>query len=964
MKHFRIIVCLLTIVMALPSYSQGLKAFKLKNGMSVYIWEDHTKTKVSGIVGVRAGSINDPEQYTGLAHYLEHLMFKGTQKIGTLNWAEEEPLYQAIIAKYDEMADETDQAKKDAINKEINELTIKAAEVSVANEFSHLMEHLGDNINAYTTFDYTAYESSIAPYQVQRWLEIASQRFINPVFRTFQTELETVYEEYNRGQDNPYRQIQRLLFEKSFEGHPYTRDVLGLPEHLKNPRISQLIKFYEDWYTPENMVLVLVGNVNAQEISGRIASTFGRLPAKKTPERKTYPNLEFKGRTQHVAKIGPSPSVMLIFNGVPAGHPDEYALDIALALLSNSNSTGLLNKLSIDGEIAGGGASIFSFREQGRCIISANPLYDSNQRRFESNRSTERKIMKAVEGIAKGEFEEWVIEAIKNSKCQNFDRNLEMNEDVASLLLSCFVNEENLEEVLNYKEIIQAVTVEDVKRVAKQYLSNNYLALHVEKGKSPKKEKMKKPGYAAIEPPVGKESLYAMQFKNMPIGQVEEKFLDFSSVQSRKINDRSNLFYNKNEVNEVFNLIIRYGVGTNELPNLGIAANLMNNAGVMGAYSPTELKQEFSKLGVSARVHASDDYLTISMSGYENHLPEACQLLTRQILMPQLDEKQLNMVIGNTLSNRATRKDNSQVLGSALAQYIRYKDKSSYIDEVTDKAIVELAISSLTGDINRASNYEAEIHYTGTLPFEDVYTVLSQNLPLVANEKPSLSPQVKPFAPVTENTVYFLPNTDSEQTQIYFFMPTTNYDTKDNAARDAFNQYFGAGFNGMVIDELRHKRSMVYTAHGVVVTPTLLNHPTYLTGQIGTQHDKALEALTIYMNLLENLPANPERWETIKTYLRQDALTRQPEMREKSLVIEYYKRLGYKQDPAIDYIPAIDALTFEDMLKYYQENVKGKPIVIGVMGNPKDIDEKALGKFGKVVRVNDKRLFNTKDTFF
>ena len=645
MKLLKSLILLVAIAVSVPSFGQGLKAFKLKNGLSVYIWEDNTKSDVFGLVGVRTGAVNDPAEYTGLAHYLEHVMFKGTDKIGTLDWAAEEPIYKKIIAKYDEMANETDPVKKEAIGKEINELTIEAGKVSVSNEFSNLMESMGGkNLNAATGMDLTFYHNSFPTFQINKWLEISSQRFLNPVFRTFQSELETVYEEYNRGQDNPGRVQYDFIQSKAYEGHPYARSVLGLPEHLKNPRLSQLIKFYNDWYTAENMVLILVGNINANQISGRIASTFGRLPQRATPERKTYPDLDIKGRTQYTAKVGRYPSVCLVYKGVPAGHPDEKPLEIALSLLSNSSATGALDKLSIDGEITNGYASLDANREQGRCKISVTPLYDENQRRFESNKSAEKKALKAIQQIANGEVEDWIIDAIKSNMCREFDRVMESNENKGLILLQAFINEEDLGQVLNYKDEIMAINIDDIKRVAKQYLNNDYLALYIEEGNLSKDAKIKKPGYKPIEPPVGKQSLYAQQFKSLPIGQVEEKFMDFSEVQTKQINDRSKLFYTSNPENEVFSLTLKYGAGERVFPKVGIAANLMNNAGIMGMYEPQDLKKELSKLNVSCDVFAGDDYLYISMRGYENNLPEACQLLARQILMPKLDEKQLSRI--------------------------------------------------------------------------------------------------------------------------------------------------------------------------------------------------------------------------------------------------------------------------------------------------------------------------------
>ena len=712
------------------------------------------------------------------------------------------------------------------------------------------------------------------------------------------------------------------------------------------------------------MVLILVGNVNAKQISGRINATFGRLPAKATPERKTYPDLEIKGRKQYNAKIGYYPNVCLVYKGVPSGHPDEKPLEIAMSLLSNSSSTGTLDKLTIDGELTNGYAYADTRREQGRNIVRCTPLYDENQRRFESNKSAEKKALKAIEKIANGQFEEWQINAIKSNMCRDFDLMMESNTSKALTLMQAFISEEDLGQVLNYKDEVMAITTEDIKRVAKQYLTNDYLAIYIEKGKLDKNAKIKKPGYKPIEPPVGKQSLYATQFKNMPIGQVEEKFLDFSEIQSKQLNDRSKMYYSQNPENNVFSLTLRYGVGVRDFPKLGIAADLMNNAGIMGTYEPQQLKEELSKLNATCRVSASQNYLYITMEGYEETLPQACQLLARQILMPKLDEKQLSRIKGSMLGSRQQRKENVNTLSNALLQYMIFQDKSSYIDELTDKEIYELQISELTGDINRASNYEAEIFYCGTMPFDNAYDVLSKNLPLVANEKPSTSPQDKPMVSVTENTIYFLPNTDAEQAQIYFYLPMAKYGKKDDAIRDAFNQYFSGGFNGLVMTEIREKRSMAYSAGAYIGTPALPGNPTYLFGNIGTQNDKANDALDVFMGLVTDMPKNADRIDNIKSYIRQEMLTTHPSFRDKAENMRELQRIGYNADPAKENLPKVDALTFDDIVKFYEENIKGKPYCIGVMGNPKDIDLKKLEKYGKVVKLNERKLFNTKDALF
>lgn len=674
--------------------------------------------------------------------------------------------------------------------------------------------------------------------------------------------------------------------------------------------------------------------------------------------------MKLKVAKQYNAKIGYYPNVCLVYKGVPSGHPDEKPLEIAMSLLSNSSSTGTLDKLTIDGELTNGYAYADTRREQGRNIVRCTPLYDENQRRFESNKSAEKKALKAIEKIANGQFEEWQINAIKNNMCRDFDLMMESNTSKALTLMQAFISEEDLGQVLNYKDEVMAITTEDIKRVAKQYLTNDYLAIYIEKGKLDKNAKIKKPGYKPIEPPVGKQSLYATQFKNMPIGQVEEKFLDFSEIQSKQLNDRSKMYYSQNPENNVFSLTLRYGVGVRDFPKLGIAADLMNNAGIMGTYEPQQLKEELSRLNATCRVSASQNYLYITMEGYEETLPQACQLLARQILMPKLDEKQLSRIKGSMLGSRQQRKENVNTLSNALLQYMIFQDKSSYIDELTDKEIYELQISELTGDINRASNYEAEIFYCGTMPFDNAYDVLSKNLPLVANEKPSTSPQDKPMVSVTENTIYFLPNTDAEQAQIYFYLPMAKYDKKDDAIRDAFNQYFSGGFNGLVMTEIREKRSMAYSAGAYIGTPALPGNPTYLFGNIGTQNDKANDALDVFMGLVTDMPKNADRIDNIKSYIRQEMLTTHPSFRDKAENMRELQRIGYNADPAKENLPKVDALTFDDIVKFYEENIKGKPYCIGVMGNPKDIDLKKLEKYGKVVKLNERKLFNTKDVLF
>ena len=294
----KILIALMAIVVSTVAFAQdrtGLQEYKLQNGLTVLLWEDHNLDDVEGYVAVRAGSIDEPAECTGLAHYLEHMLFKGTQRIGAIDWEKEKPHYEAIIALYDELAKTTDKVQRDTIIARINRESLEAAKYSTTEDFFNLLDGMGaTDVNAFTSYDMTCYHNHFAGNQMMKWLTIFSDRLINPVFRTFQAELENVFEEYNMYEDNVQTQVQNKLYGDLYAGHAYERNVIGLPEHLKNPQLSKLIQFYNTWYVPNNMALIIVGDFDAEATKPMIEQTFGRLEPKPLPERTKYPNSEFK----------------------------------------------------------------------------------------------------------------------------------------------------------------------------------------------------------------------------------------------------------------------------------------------------------------------------------------------------------------------------------------------------------------------------------------------------------------------------------------------------------------------------------------------------------------------------------------------------------------------------------------------------------------------------------------------
>lgn len=963
----KILVSAILLISSIVSVSaqlrEGLTEYKLDNGLTVMLWEDHDQPDVTGYVVVRAGAVDEPAEYTGLAHYLEHMLFKGTQKIGALDWEAEKPIYDSIIALYDQYCETTDPEQREKLATQINECSMREAKVSSTEDFFNLLDLIGaEGVNAFTSFDVTAYHNSFPEAEMYRWLTIFSDRLIDPVFRTFQAELENVFEEYNMYANNPSSQASKQLMQDIYKGSPYERDVIGHPEHLKNPRLSKLIEFYNTWYVPNNMALILVGDFDAEAAKPMIAETFSRLQPKELPARPSYPEVQLTGSKHY--NLGYSPQIAWVYPGVKANDPDHVVLEFVCNFLSNGQ-TGLLDKITIDGEVQYAGVGLDARRNTGRIIIQAVPYYDANQQMFESDKATEKIVMKEIDKIKAGEISDEMIASLKRMYAQSYKVANESSESKMNWLLSAFMYNMPLEQVLNANDHIQALTKEEIVRVAKKYFNQDHMTISFDEAtKTNKAKTLPKPNIKPLEPVKDAKTAYAEAFKKLPKGQLKQTFNNFNDVQVSSLGENITLHYTPNTKNDVFSLTLRYGVGEHEMPLLPYAAALMNNAGIMGnpATEGKDFAQQMAELGADVSYGCNDSYFYISISGEDGNMNKIMNLVSRQLLMPYLETKQLDAIKGSEFFTRLSRQKRTAVQKSALMQYALYGDKSSYLDEVPFADIWGMGLPQVQSLLSSARSYALNVFYCGTLTPEQLVT----ELPLTEGMRPSNSPFIQEKKTYDKPTVFFLPNSDVQQADLYFYINGQPYDIASDVYSDAFNQYFSGGFSGIVLNEIRTKRSMAYTAYGVNQTPSLTGKNTNFIGYVGTQSDKVVDAINVYMDLLTTMPADTTRMEAIRAALKQAAQTAKPSMRGKASTFEAWKRLGYNDDPAKVNAEKIDNLTYEQIEAFYKENIQGKPITIILMGDPKKIDLKAIQtKMGcKVTKLSPARLFNSVDELY
>lgn len=943
---------------------EGLTEYKLDNGLTVMLWEDHDAPDVTGYIVVRAGAVDEPVEYTGLAHYLEHMLFKGTERIGALDWNAEKPIYDSIIALYDQYSDATDPKVRESLATQINEASMRQAKISSLEDFFVLLDLIGaEGVNAYTSYDLTAYHNSFPASEMYRWLTIFSDRLINPVFRTFQAELENVFEEYNMYANEPSSQVQKQLMADIYAGCPYERDVIGLPEHLKNPRLSRLIEFYNTWYVPNNMALIIVGDFDTETAKPMIAETFSRLEAKPLPERPTYPEVSFAGNPSKHYNLGYNPQVAWVYNGVKEGDEDQDVLDFVCALLYNGQ-IGLLDKINTKGEVSQAYAYCDTRRNTGRIIVAAVPYYDANQQMFESDKATKAIVMREIDKIKRGEIDDALITNVKRMYAQSEKVAEENPSSKMNALVDAFTYGKPIDDIFTANEKIQNLTKEEIVRVAKKYFDAPYMTISFDEDtKTPKAKTLPKPNIKPVEPS-HEETEYAKAFKQLPKAEMKQTFNDFNDVTVSKLDENITLHYTPNTKNDVFTMTLRYGVGEHEMPLLPYATVLMEDAGIMGnpATKGEDFKVQLAELGASVSYGCSDSYFTISISGEDGNMNQIMNLVNRQLLMPYLEQKQLDNVKGGEFFSRLSRQKRTAVQKSALLQYGLYGKKSAYLDEVKFADIWALDGVQVQRLIASARTYALDVFYCGTLTQEQ----LVPELPLTEGMQPSNSPFIQDRVAYTKPTILFLPNSNVQQADLYFYINGRPYDIASDVYSDAFNQYMSGGFTGLIMYEIREKRSMAYTAYGVDRTPSLPGKDCYFYGYIGTQSDKVVDAISTYLDIINDMPIDSTNMEALRAALRQAGQTAKPSMRGKASTYEYWKRLGYNEDPAKVNKAKIDALTIEDIEAFYKQNIQGKPITIIMMGDPKKIDIKAIEKkVGcKVTKLSPGKLFNSVDELY
>ena len=958
-KTFYLLVFSFYLLVFSFTQAQGslkVETFRLDNGLKVILCEEHSQPKVYGCVVVHAGSKNEKPTATGVAHYFEHIMFKGTDRIGTTDWAKEKLYLDSISQAYDRLHATTDAKQRHNIQLEINRLNIAASKYAIPNEVDAILQKMGcTGLNAGTSYDYTVYYNTLPSNQLANWMDVYVERFRNPVFRLFQSELEAVYEEKNMYDNRTGHDFSRNIFTEAFGEHPYSREVIGLAEHLKNPQPSEMQEFFNTYYVANNMTLLLVGDFNTAEARRLVKDKFSVWRSGELPQQPTY-NLP-KFEKQKVLEVRQTPIKMgiMIFPGVTEKHPDYMPLDMLSSILGGGS--GLLDKATSDNRIMMAQLMPLSLQDAGSTVILYVPNIIGQK-----HAAAEQVIWDCIDSIKQGNFSDELLESIKTSSIVSQQRQVENLKSISNLLLSLELKGSDYQEWLRDNKRWMYLTREEVIEVANKYFDRDHCTLVRSKMGFPKHDAAVKPDWDHLEAQ-NKEakSPFAQMIEMNHPDPIKPQIIDFKKdVSITDVTPNCQLFSAPNPKNDVFNLTIRYNYGHIDDYNLDRAFEYMEQLGADGM-DLQRYNMELDKLGGSVSLYlVGDDRSCLSISGLEQNMDSILSLVSRWIHKPTHDKRQIEKIVDELKAGVKAAKNDADSWRYALDEYVDYGSQSSYLRQMPYKEWGNLTCEQLHDEMMKVFSRNGFATFTGNTSPEDISAKLRQ-YDLVRQQVEVVSRRAFKRQKLDQNQVYYAHNKKFLQSNIKFVMPSINLDTTDQAVSILFNEYFGGSMNGVVFQEIREFRSLGYSTWGTFSYDIRNLNPACLYCYLGTQCDKTYDGVEAMRQLMIDFPERPDK---LAPAIEQKVAARNSDyygFRDIPSFVHNNMEIGWTYDRRVEITQKISRLTMDDLRAFHNKYIKDRPLVVEITGSTKKYDPKAvaklLGSDAKLTEVKFDQMF-------
>ena len=955
------VFCLLTIGINAQNYHKetyqndpmNVIHYTLDNGLQVFMSVNKDVPRIQTYIAVRVGSKNDPSESTGLSHYLEHLMFKGTNHFGTADWSKEQVQLKEIERLYEVYNHTTDPAQRKAIYHLIDSVSYEASKYAIPNEYDKMMSMIGaQNTNAFTSNDMTVYQEDIPSNELERWLMIESDRFANAVFRLFHTELEAVYEEKNMNMAKDSRTAYEKLHEALFPHHPYgTQTTIGTIEHLKNPSLTNINKHYNTYYVPNNYCIAMSGDFDPDQAIKLIDKYFGKLQPKYIPDF-TYVK-EQPIRTVKVEEVyGLEPANVQIGFRIDAGTGSQDVLlaEMVDAVLMNG-SCGIIDENINQKQLAQYAASgVSDMNDYAYFRLIGMPKQGQTLEQLKDL------LLQQIEILKSGNWDaDLLTAAINNRKLSNM-KSLESNTNRAMAMAMAYLAHQNWQDVINETENMSLVTKEDVIDFAKRiFKNNNYVVVYKRQGEQRNVQKVDKPEITPVVMNRDIESGFLKNIKNIKVNPIEPVFVDFNRDMKKGKANGNEILYVQNTDNGRFQLIYRYNYGRLYDKKAGITNEFLDQLESENR-TLSQINRAMYDLACDYSISFGDKYARVSISGLSENMEKAIAIVEDILNNPKISDESVQNSIQDVLKSRNDAKSRQQTIFSKMQSYVSYGKDNMRKYFVSNDEVKKITAQDVVNQIRTMTSQPQRILYYGDLSLNDLQKVITDKHSVHPAKKPAkMGPDFDRLA-TKDNKVYFA-HYDAKQSLCRQLTTSIPVNRALDPQIELYNEYFGGSMNSIVFQEIREKRSLAYSAAAYYVEPGEKGKCNYNLTHIGTQNDKLIDALEAFTDLMDNMPVSELNFDLAKTALTSQYRTNRT---RKMSIINYYlscEEMGLKAPMDKTNYNAIQKMTMADVVNFNKSYIKGQKRVVVVLGNEKEVDFKGLEKYGKITKLSLEDIF-------
>ena len=932
----------------------NVRIYTLKNGLKVYLSKYDAEPRIQTAIAVKAGGKFDPANATGLAHYLEHIMFKGTSDFGTQDWKREKIFLDSIEHMFEQYRMMSDSIERTNYYKKIDQVSNQAALLAIANEYDKIVAEIGARgTNAYTTEDRTVYINDIPSNQIENWITLESNRFRQVIPRLFHTELEAVYEEKNRSLDNDYVKTFEALYAAAFPKHPYgTQTVIGTIEHLKNPSITEIKKYFTNYYRPNNVAVCMSGDLDFDKTIAMLDKHFSDWKPNEELEPWVLVQEDPITAPKMVDVYGPDAewiNIAFRFNGRSS---DEHKLlQLTDMILSNSQA-GLIDlNLKQQQKVLEPSSTVDALNDYSLHTFSGKP------REGQTLEDVKKLLLGQIDLLKKGQFDDWLIEAVINDLKKNKVQGSEQNWSRSNDLVMAFTNNMAWKDYIGEIDNLRKFKKEDIIQFANEHYKDNYVVVNKRHGKDSNIKKVTKPPITKVA--LNKESKSAFHEKLLlnKVEKLQPVFVDYNKdLTKQKLNKGVEVLSTENKENDLFRLYYLSDAGSNNDPRINVAIEYLNYLGT--AEMPSEeFKKEFYKLGCNFNVFASSDQTYISLTGLSENMDESVQLFEKLLAAPKPDAEALKKMVDGMFKEREdSKKDKSTILFSGLINYGLYGAKSPFTNVLTNEQLNKLRPEELVDIIKGFTQSDHRVLYYGPKTKDELLVSLNQYHVLPDKLKP-LTPVVEfEIQDVKDPKVYWA-NYDMVQAEIIFLAKGKKFDAGRIPGIRMFNEYFGGSMASPVFQELRESQGLAYAAFASYSMAPKMDANDYFFGYIGTQADKQSEAMKAMNNLIQQFPKSENGFEMAKSSLLSKIESERITKTNILFSYETAKRRGIDHDVRKEVYEQAQKMTQDDVEKFQRDFIKGRKFNVVLVGSRDKLNLKDLEKYGKVQELTLDELF-------